>query len=215
MARKIYIVIFIAFLLLSFGFKVYAESTSTTSTSASGDRGDEVIVCIETDEDGKCIDPSGDSWIKEVFGESLILNILKPKNYWEGETGIFSLLSMILANGFVILFLATIFAIGYGLIKLIGSEGDQSKLDSAKKWIKNSVIGFAVVLIAFVGVNVLTFMLDVGSVFDLAENMRVCGKGEKRKVLFMYKKEDKPECLKEKCNCTCNGDDGWSCNLST
>lgn len=171
----------------------------TTGTNAS----DQVEVCIETDADGNCIKPAGDSWLQDVFGESLTLDIFRSSNYWEGETGVFVLLAVLLGNGFIVLFIATIGAIGIGVFKLISSAGDQAKLDNAKKWVTNAVKGFAVVLIAFIGVNIVTYILGVGNVFKLAENLRVCD----NTALIEWKREnDKLDWI----NCKCESG-SWTC----
>ncbi|MDD3646916.1 MAG: hypothetical protein PHS44_00240 [Candidatus Dojkabacteria bacterium] len=145
----------------------------------------------------------------EIFGPggSIRLNILKPLNYWEGDTSIWVILSVILSNLFVILFIVLIFAIAIGAIRMVGSQGSDTKLQSASKWFKNALIGFAATIIMFILVNVVTFFLGIGTVFSLAQNLAVCN-GE---TLFEHKRDIDEDTLPEGCDWECTPAD-WVCN---
>ncbi|MBU0975519.1 MAG: hypothetical protein ABIE03_07825 [Patescibacteria group bacterium] len=145
----------------------------------------------------------------EIFGSggSIRLKILKPLNYWEGDTSIWVILAVVLSNLFIVLFLALIFAIGIGAMRLVSSQGNEGRLQSASKWLKNAVVGFAVTIIMFIVINLVTFFLGIGSVFSLAQNLAVCH-GE---TLFEHKGDIDESTLPDGCTWECTPAD-WVCN---
>lgn len=141
--------------------------------------GDDVVCCnvkSDTQDDSNVNIPvEGDDWLNDIFGEGINLNIPKPLGLWEeGEISILALGGVCLANGFVILFLVFIVAIGIGTLKWISSSGIQAKIESAQKWFKNAGMGFGVTILIFVGVNIATILMGVGHVFEMANEFAVC-----------------------------------------
>ncbi len=148
----------------------------------------------------------GDKWLtKNLFGsESITLKILTPTKFVSGETTIWVIIAMIISNLFVALFLVTIVAIVIGVLKWFASQGQEGKIESGQKWIRNAIMGFVATIVAFVLVNVGTYFIGVGNVFDLADNVSVCGDD----VLYRYK-QDK-NLLDKDVECKCSND-VWVC----
>lgn len=178
------------------------------------------VCCCLPKEGGVTIDvPEDDTgWIQKLFGDSIKLDIFKPFNLWEGEGTIFSYVAMIISNGFVLLFILFIIAVAVGTLKMISSQGDSGKFESAKKWFTNAVTGMVVTMVIFVVLNIGTALLGFGNIFRLASEFSVCD----GKALYQYKK-DRFEALnienKQYPNltllydCTCESG-GWSCTMS-
>ncbi|MFC1780498.1 hypothetical protein ACFLY9_02290 [Patescibacteria group bacterium] len=160
--------------------------------------------------DGVVVPTEGDSWLDEVFGEGgLNLNIMKPLAFWdmEGTASIWSIAAMILNLIWPVLFIAFIVAVLVGVMKWMSSQGDETKLQSARKWIQNAIIGFVATGMIFVGANVATWWLGLGSVFSLSQNLAVCGDD----VLYEYKKNTFGDAGAD-VECTCSeGAITWSC----
>lgn len=122
-------------------------------------------------------------WVSEVLGPvSISLRIF---NALEGKATLWSLIAWGFSIAFPILFLAFIAAVAIGGIKWMSSGGNETKLQSAQKWIKNAVIGFLAVGVVFILANVITWWLGFGNMFDLAQNLATCN----NTVLFEYKRQ--------------------------
>lgn len=147
--------------------------------------------------------PGSGDWFEKVFGGSgIALYVFDPTNV-QGEATFWTFAGWGISVLFVVLFIAAIAAIAIGTIKMASSGGEQSKLESGKKWFKNAVIGFAAAAAFFVVTNIALYVLGLGNIFDLAQNFAVCGD----KPLYQYKNEQNIGDLK----CTCVGS-SWSCS---
>jgi hypothetical protein len=163
------------------------------------------VVIIETEDD--------DDFLNEVFGEdNIILKIFKPMNYWEGQAGIWAIGAYVFSVGFTVLFIAFIVAILIGVIKWQSSQGAEDQVRAAQKWIKNAVIGFLSTIAVFAGVNVVTWWLGIGSVYNLAENLVTC-KDFEGKAVVLYEYKDRENKLEGNYDCTCEDGvgEGWDC----
>ncbi|MBN2015418.1 hypothetical protein JW766_01160 [Candidatus Dojkabacteria bacterium] len=172
-------------------------------------------VCCEIStqkSEGEVIIPvDGDDWLEKVFGSGgLVLNILKPVNFWsmEGTASIWSIIAFLYTFFTAILFVAFIVAIGIGAIRWMSSMGEETKVQSARKWVSNAFKGLMVVVVVFIGVSVVTWLIGVGSVFDLAQNLAVCGDH-----VQYESKTDQCGDVYSDCECECSeGASDWSCN---
>lgn len=155
-------------------------------------------------DEGVGVDVGGD-WAKEVFGDTITLNIMKPINFWdmEGVASIGSIIGFLFSLVTLILFVGFLFAIGIGIIKWISSQGNEAKIQSAQKWLKNAVMGFVAVIGVFLIANFITVAVGIGSVLDMGQNLASCND-----VLLYKYKEDNPN-QPEGCVWKCNG--GWRC----
>ena len=142
-------------------------------------------------------------WAEELLGDKVELFIFNP-SYLTGEAGFWSLAAMIFSALFVLSFLVTIFAIGFGSIKMSSSQGDQAKMASGKKWFVNGAIGFLSTIVFILITNLILSVTGIGSIFTLAQNVQVCAD----QALYQYKKEH-PD-LMDLENCTCSAG-GWQC----
>lgn len=191
-----------------------AEGKSCDSNYACPDGGNCCCIGRKPDDgsggDSVTIPIVGDDWLKEIFGEGgLELNILKPKNFFgiEGTASIWSILAMIFAMIWPILFVAFIASIAIGVIRWISSEGVQVKLESAQKTVRNAVFGFIATVLVFAGVNIATWWLGIGNIFQLAQNLAVCGDV----VLYEYKRDHLGN-IGDKVDCSCpEGATKWQC----
>lgn len=149
----------------------------------------------------------GGGFIDEVFGGDLELEILKPIRFWEqeGTAGFMSIVFYIYLLLNPILLIAFLFVVGIGVAKWMTSGGQDGKIESAQKWLKNGVTGFAAVIITFAAASSITYFLGVGSIFDLGQNLANCD----GKPLYQYK-VDQYDNADEQVDCTCESF-GWSC----
>ncbi len=162
----------------------------------------------EPDEGGVNIFSEGAEWL---FGdEGLTLSILKPSRLMkmEGTASFWSLVAYISSVLWWFVLVAFFFAVGIGAIRWISSQGQEAKLQSAKKWLVNAVVGFSATIAVFLIANFITWLIGIGGVFDLAKNLAVCGEGDDKEVLFEWKKEHD---MMDATDCTCNYK-GWSCS---
>jgi len=167
---------------------------------------------LANDDDEQVHIPTAENdFIKKVFGEGLNLDILKPLNFWdmEGTASIWSLLATLFSIAFPILYIAFVASVLIGAMKWISSQGKEAQLQSAQKWIKNAVLGFVGTTVVFIAVNVITWWLGVGSIFNLAQNLAVCEK----QVLYEFKQSN-PEYYGSDYYCTCEEGAGWKCELA-
>ncbi len=65
----------------------------------------------------------------------------------------------------VIAVLATLFYLVWGAIKWIMSGGDKSKVEAARGQIVAAIIGFVIVVLSFVIINVVAQILGLGNIF--------------------------------------------------
>jgi len=164
-------------------------------------------ITLTTTSDSISIFSEGAEWL---FGEdSLILNLVRPPTLFnmEGTASIASIGIFIVSFLWWILIVATFAAGAIGAMKWVSSGGEESKVQSAKKWTVNAVTGFGVAIAIFLIANFFTWILKMGNVFDLAQNLAVCGEGENTVTLIDWKKDNNNLDAKE---CKCNG--GWSCS---
>lgn len=158
--------------------------------------------------DGVSIEVEDESWLKEVFGDSLKLNIFNPTGDLfssKAEVTVWVVAALLVEIAFYILFIVMIVAILIGVIKWISSQGKEDKLVGAQKWVKNPLIAFGATIGMFLLINIITWFMGAGSIFTLAENLSVCGD----EVLYQYKQDAG---LTGDYYCTCNAD-SWSCTL--
>lgn len=132
------------------------------------------VCCYDEEKGDVTVKSDSDLWEK-IFGtDSLLLNIFQPSNLWEGHATVLTYVGVLISAGFIILFLATIFAILIGALKWVSSQGVQEKIISAQKWMKNAIIGFFSTGAVFILVNIITFFFGIGNIFEMAENFSVC-----------------------------------------
>jgi hypothetical protein len=166
------------------------------------------------DDEGGVTIGTGEGFVRDVFGNAgLVLNIFRPFNLG-GHVTIYSLAALILEYAFPLLFLAFIVVVGIGGIKWISSQGNDTKVQNASKWLKNGVIGFLSTVFVFVGVNLITWFVGIGSVYHLAENLVVCEDNTgKLETMFDHKRN---EGLGAEYSCTCV-EEGvgyhWECTI--
>lgn len=161
----------------------------------------------EPDEGGLSIFSEGAEWL---FGdEGLTLNILKPSKLMkmEGTASFWSLVAYISSVLWWFVLVVFFFAVGIGAIRWISSQGQEAQLQSAKKWMVNAVTGFTATIVVFLIANFITWLIGIGGVFDLPQNLAVCGEGDNKQVLFEWKKEHDMLDAKE-CNCVGT----WHCS---
>jgi len=171
-------------------------SSSFCGGCSSGD------VCCYLDEGGVDVLIDDKDWVGKLFGGSIRLRIFKPLSFWEGDASVLTYIGVILANAFVILFIVFVVAVGIGTLKMVSSQGDSGKYESAKKWFTNAVTGVVAVVVVFVVVNLGTALFGLGNVFDLAQNFAVCDGVS----LIQWKKDNS---MLDASDCTCGG--SWSC----
>jgi hypothetical protein len=166
-------------------------------------------------DDDVTIPTEGDSWIEEVFGsEGLKLNILKPLTFWEleGTASIWSIAGYLFSFLTMILFVSCLVAVGIGIAKMMSSGGEEGKLQSGKKWATNAAMGVVSVIVIFIVANFITWLLGVGNIFNLAQNVAVCGEGANSTALYEYKKEKYGDPYTD-VECTCpDNNSGWDCS---
>ncbi len=198
--KKLFFLFTLVFLLFLFIAPISNINAAVDPGGSGGDGDDGVTVPVEGD------------WVQEIFGEDgLQLNILKPINFFgiEGTASIWSILAMVFELTWPILFLAFLVMVAIGVIKWISSGGEQAKVESAQKTVKNAAYGFIATALLFVVVNIATWWLGIGDIFKLAQNLAVCN----GIVLYEFKRDDLGG-VDADVSCTCT-DSGWSCSAST
>jgi len=163
--------------------------------------------CCFNPKENVSIFSEGAEWL---FGEEgLTLNILKPSTLMkmEGTASFWSLVAYISSVLWWFVLVAFFFAVGIGAIRWISSQGQEAGLQSAKKWMVNAVVGFSATIVVFLIASFITWLIGIGGVFDLPQNLAVCGIGDNKQVLFEWKKEHD---MLDATECTCDGNN-WSC----
>jgi heme/copper-type cytochrome/quinol oxidase subunit 2 len=185
------------------------DSTNSRQALIAESAGEE-----DADDGGVTVPVEGSDWVKDLFGGDLKLRIMSPTNFMgmEGTASIWSIIAYVYSFITIILFLGFLFAIAIGAIKWISSQGQEGKVQSAQKWIRNAVMGFVAVIVVFIIVNFISYILGIGSIFEVGQNLAVC----EGKVLYEYKEELRESTGKEPEKWDCvwrcpEGAEGWVC----
>ena len=120
---------------------------------------------------------------EKIFGGKIDLDIFNPTKL-KGEAGFWSLAAFSIQVLSPVSFIVAFGAAGIGAMKMSQSQGDSGKMESAKKWFVNGVLGIAATIVVLLAVNLVTTILGVGNIFNMAENLSVCG----NKPLYEVKK---------------------------
>jgi len=158
----------------------------------------------ETDENDQVVINTDGDWLDKIFPDgSISLNIFNPSKF-EGQASFWSLVGWFISLLFPIAFLASIAFIAIGTIKYVSSNGEDAKVQSARKYIKNAVLGFVSTIVFFIGANLILIIFGFGNLFDFAQNVAVC----EDKALYEYKRDNPTYLDSDDCTCTASG---WSC----
>lgn len=83
-----------------------------------------------------------------------------------GSTTIEGIIAFVVAVVSIIAVLATLIYLVWGAIKWITSGGDKTKVEAARGQIVAAIIGFIIVVLSFVILNVVATLLGLGNIFD-------------------------------------------------
>ena len=92
---------------------------------------------------------------------------IKPTGIIKGgqQTDLGKIVTFVIAIVSIIAVLATLLYLVWGAIKWITSGGDKTKVEAARGQIVAAIIGFIIVILSFVIVNVVARLLGLGDVF--------------------------------------------------
>lgn len=154
--------------------------------------------------DGAVSDPGDggtDPWgftpgfIKNIFGD------LWPTKTIEGATtSIFGLVFNIILCIWPSLLLLTLVVIAVGVIKWVSSQGVEQKVVSARKWIKNAVIGFITLILIFIITVIVTKLAGIDNVFQLSDAFTFCGENEESLLEYKQDLKESAQCCDYKCS---------------
>ncbi len=82
-----------------------------------------------------------------------------------GNTTIPQIITFVIAVVSIIAILATLIYLVWGAIKWITSGGDKTKVEAARGQIVAAIIGFIIVVLSFVILNVVATLLGLGNIF--------------------------------------------------
>lgn len=83
-----------------------------------------------------------------------------------GNTTIPQIITFAIAIVSIIAILATLIYLVWGAIKWITSGGDKTKVEAARGQIVAAIIGFIIVVLSFVILNVVATLLGLGNIFS-------------------------------------------------
>ncbi|HEC65757.1 MAG TPA: hypothetical protein ENI23_10705 [bacterium] len=144
------------------------------------------------------------------FEEGIRLDLFNP-NF--GISGFYSLVGLISMTVFSLLIVVWLVVIGIGAFQIISSQGDEQKIQSGYKNVKNVFVGITIGMLFFIALSLVGTFLGFGNVYQWADKLAICELGEssipaQRDDIFKFQFEEKTD-IPEGAGIKCSSTFGW------